>query len=127
MIFIPYLDYAIYDVTSNMLCMSYKAYLGLTVRIFNLAELGAAIRSARSAKGLSQSDLAKTIGATQEWVSRLENGRLPNPGLATVLHACSTIDLAFFIGVDQPPSGPNVPAEASGDLALGTPSFLQRR
>jgi transcriptional regulator with XRE-family HTH domain len=48
----------------------------------------------------SQSDLAEAIGATQEWVSRLENGRLPNPGLSAVMHACSTIDLAFIIGAE---------------------------
>jgi transcriptional regulator with XRE-family HTH domain len=97
------------------------------MRIFNLTELGAAIRSARSTKGLSQSDLAEAIDATQEWVSRLENGRLPNPGLATVMHACSTIDLAIFVGIEESSPDRDVPAaEASGDLALGTPGFLKR-
>lgn len=96
------------------------------MRIFNLTELGAAIRSARSAKGLSQSNLAQAIGATQEWISRLENGRLPNPGFANVMQACSAVDLGISVEDDHLQPVLDVPDEQSGDLALTTPSFLRK-
>jgi len=97
------------------------------MRIFNLTELGAAIRNARSTKGLSQSELATAIGATQEWISRLENGRLPNPGFANVLQACFAIDLEISVGTDNFQSDLAAPDEQAGDLATSTPSFLKRR
>ena len=97
------------------------------MRIFNLTELGAAIRNARNAKGLSQSELATTIGATQEWISRLENGRLPNPGFANVLQACLAIDLEISVGNDNFRHDLAAPDEQAGDLAFGTPAFLKRK
>lgn len=96
------------------------------MRIFNLTELGAAIRSARNAKGLSQSNLAQAIGATQEWISRLENGRLPNPGFANVMQACSAVGLGISVEDDSREPVFNAPDEQPGDLAFTTPSYLRR-
>ncbi|TWI27969.1 helix-turn-helix domain-containing protein [Mesorhizobium tianshanense] len=96
------------------------------MRVFNLTELGAAIRSARGTKGLSQSDLAQAIGATQEWISRLENGRLPNPGFANVMQACSVVGLGISVGADDFQPEIDVADEQPSDLALSTPSFLKR-
>lgn len=96
------------------------------MRILNLTELGAAIRAARNAKGMSQAELALSVGTKQEWISRLENGRLPNPGLASVMQACTAVDLAISIeGAVLQPSihrGGN----DTGDLALSDPPFLKR-
>ncbi|MBT1159399.1 helix-turn-helix transcriptional regulator [Aminobacter anthyllidis] len=97
------------------------------MRIFNLTELGAAIRSARSAKGLSQSNLAQTIGATQEWISRLENGRLPNPGFANVMQACTAVGLGISIDDDSIQPVFDAPDDQPADLAFTTPSFLKRQ
>lgn len=97
------------------------------MRIFNLTELGAAIRSARTAKGLSQSNLAQTIGATQEWISRLENGRLPNPGFANVIQACTAVGLGISIDDDRIRPAPDTFDEQNSDLAFTTPSFLKRQ
>jgi transcriptional regulator with XRE-family HTH domain len=93
------------------------------MRIFNLTELGAAIRSARSAKGLSQSNLAQTIGATQEWISRLENGRLPNPGFANVMQACTAVGLGISIEDDSVELVLDASGKQPSDLAFTTPSF----
>lgn len=95
------------------------------MQILNLFELGAAVRSARIRKGLSQSELAEVIGATQEWISRLENGRLPNPGMANVLMACNAIDLGMHLG-DVPFSDEEIGADAESDLGVIDPPFLRR-
>lgn len=94
------------------------------MRIFKLTELGAAVRRARNAKGLSQSELAKAIGATQEWISRLENGRLPNPGFANIMQACSVIGLGIFVGSEDFQPDLDVTDKQSGGPALGSPHFL---
>jgi transcriptional regulator with XRE-family HTH domain len=47
----------------------------VSVLISDLSELGELIRRRRTELDLSQTELAERVGATRQWVSRLENGR----------------------------------------------------
>lgn len=96
------------------------------MRIHNLIELGAAVRTARLKKTLNQEQLAISIGATQEWVSRLENGRLKNPGLVNVMQALKVVDLPLHLG-DIQPNVDNEAFEGHSDLAEGLPSFMRKQ
>lgn len=42
--------------------------------ITNAQSLGALVRDARNAQGLSQTQLAQTVGTTRQWLSRFEQG-----------------------------------------------------
>lgn len=43
--------------------------------ITDLAQLGDLVRRRRAALNISQTELAERVGATRQWVSRLENGK----------------------------------------------------
>lgn len=64
------------------------------------ALLGARVRLAREARGLTQAQLAEVLGLQHPWISKVERGLLqPNPGrlraLAVVLDVCPTYLLGF--------------------------------
>lgn len=97
------------------------------MKILNLIELGAALRAARLRSSLGQEQLALKVGATQEWISRLENGRLPNPGLSTVMQLMTVLDLDLCIE-GHSLSSSNSPGALDMDgseLASDEPAFLK--
>ena len=57
-----------------------------------LAALGAALRDARDARGLSQVDVARTLAVKQSYVSELETGAR-NPSFSTLLRLCDALDV----------------------------------
>lgn len=55
-------------------------------------ELGASIRSSRSARHLSQTDLAERAGVSRKWVSELERGK-STVEVGRVLQVLDALDL----------------------------------
>ena len=52
------------------------------------------IRAARKARGESQSDVARRLGVSQQWVSRLESGR---GGLGQAVEICKAYGLRLEV------------------------------
>jgi transcriptional regulator with XRE-family HTH domain len=71
-------------------------------------KIGAAIRQARDAKGMSQSQVAERIGMARASVANLEAGRqgIPFPTLAAVVQVLG-IDLAPLIALVELPPVPH--------------------
>jgi len=59
-------------------------------------QLGAAIRLRRKEKGLTQSGLAKLLGAERKWVINLESGN-SKAEIGLVLRALEALDLRAFL------------------------------
>jgi transcriptional regulator with XRE-family HTH domain len=57
--------------------------------------IGAAVRAAREAKGLTQRAVAKTVGMTVPQLSNLEAGTPPNPGWKTVVKLARAVGLSL--------------------------------
>lgn len=66
------------------------------------AQLGAVIRAARRAAGLSQADLADRIGTSRRWVTMIETGNGTGAELGRVMAALSALGLRLRID-DAPP------------------------
>lgn len=64
--------------------------------INDLVELGELIRRRRTDHGLSQNELADKVGATRQWVSRLEKGK-NEIGTARLLAVLNTLELNLEI------------------------------
>jgi transcriptional regulator with XRE-family HTH domain len=62
-----------------------------------MAKLGARVRRARKARGLTQSALAKQAGIARETLSQLESGVARELGFARVSRLLSTLDLDLDI------------------------------
>lgn len=58
--------------------------------------LGQAISIRRKQTGLTQSDLAASLGVTRQLIGELERGK-PGIGLQVALRACSTLGLSLQI------------------------------
>lgn len=57
-------------------------------------DLGAAVRRARRAAGLSQQALADRAGVSRQWLSRLESGKGPAAEMGKVLDVLAALGLA---------------------------------
>jgi|SRR5437588_1095996 HTH-type transcriptional regulator/antitoxin HipB len=71
-------------------------------------DLGAAIKQARKARGLSQAALAKEVGVHQPKVSAVEQGA-PGVRVGLVLQILRTLDLTVTVGPSDKPQ----PAQAT--------------
>ncbi len=60
----------------------------------NAKDIGALIRSARQAKGLSQAALAQRAGLRQTWISQVENGK-PTASLGLVLQTLNALGVVL--------------------------------
>ncbi|MEV6415432.1 helix-turn-helix domain-containing protein [Kribbella sp. NPDC051718] len=69
--------------------------------IRRMAELGAAVRSERLRRGLSQATVAATSGVSREWLVRLESGA-PRLEAEKVLSVLDTLDIAVVPRQEQP-------------------------
>ncbi|HKZ16630.1 MAG TPA: helix-turn-helix domain-containing protein [Geobacteraceae bacterium] len=74
----------------------------MTQKILSSESLGAALRSERKKKGLSQTEVGKSVGIDQPTVSKVENG---NPGteLGTIFRLLAALDLELVIQPRQNP------------------------
>jgi transcriptional regulator with XRE-family HTH domain len=69
-----------------------------------MQELGARLRELRLAKGLTLRELARQVGKSESYLSRLENGKL-NPSLASLKRIADALDkplVHFFEGPVMP-------------------------
>ncbi len=54
---------------------------------------GQILREARRSAGVSQRDLAGTVGVDFSYISKVENGRLPPPAADTIVRICEALGL----------------------------------
>ena len=66
--------------------------------------LGHAICTRRKLTGLTQSDLAATLGVTRQLIGELERGK-PGIRLQVALQACIALDLQLRIDANAPFNG----------------------
>lgn len=83
--------------------------------------VGAAIRDARLQAGLTQADLAARVGASREWVVRMERGSKEGTELGLVLRVLRELGLSLTI---EPRPAPANPAAAAA-LAILRPEAPQ--
>ena len=77
--------------------------------------IGARLKVARTAKGLTQEKLAESIGKTEETVSNIERGK-SLPSIETMLDICMALGLELgdlFAQAARPVSGVRAQAEAA--------------
>jgi transcriptional regulator with XRE-family HTH domain len=76
------------------------------MKLHNTEQLGAAIRLKRREKGLTQSGLAKLLGAERKWVLNLESGN-SKAEIGLILRAIAVLGLrAYLTDKSQPERGP---------------------
>lgn len=69
------------------------------------ADLGAAVRAARRARGWTQATLAEHAGTSRQWVSAFEQGR-ERAELGMALRVVAAIGLSLETATAQPPDAP---------------------
>ena len=89
---------------------------GVNVLINELTQLGELIRLRRTERHLSQTELAEQIGATRQWVSRLEKGK-NDIGTARLFAVLDALELNLDV---RPPRVGN----SSNALDVGAPSLI---
>lgn len=62
------------------------------MNVVNARDAGAVLRTARLAKGWTQSDLAAMLGVTRQWVASVETGA-PTARLGLVIDALRCVDV----------------------------------
>ena len=75
-------------------------------------QLGAAIRLKRKEKHLTQSELAKLLGAERKWVINLESGN-SKAGIGLVLRALEALNLRASLTDGDKPKTPGTLRDAS--------------
>lgn len=66
-----------------------------------VAELGAAVRTERKRRGLTQAAVAKQAEVSREWLSRLENGA-PRLEVEKVLRTLEVLDIRLVMADARP-------------------------
>jgi HTH-type transcriptional regulator/antitoxin HipB len=88
------------------------------MRVRTVRELGVAAREARLRRGMTQADLADSLGVSREWVVRLEKG---HPGLQAQLvldaMAAAGLTVAVTVASDDPATSTDAFDELLGQLA----------
>ncbi|TDN43959.1 DNA-binding XRE family transcriptional regulator [Curtobacterium flaccumfaciens] len=69
--------------------------------VYSLAQLGAALKTARLKRGQTQAAIADLAGVQRQWLVQLENGRLPNPSLQKVFAVVETLGLTLALADDD--------------------------
>jgi|GEM_PF-1422281 len=67
--------------------------------------IGSTIRALRSARGLTQAELAECAGISRRWLIDLEAGRGDNARLGMTLALLDTLGASLFIETDGPADG----------------------
>lgn len=75
------------------------------MEIRTMGDLGALVRSARTARGMTQADLAMRLHSSRDWVVRLEKGH-PR------LEAQRVLDALRVVGVNLDATTPEIPLAA---------------
>lgn len=77
------------------------------MRIRTPADLGAVIRDHRRRRGMDQQTLAKSIGASRQWVVEVEKGK-PRAEVGLVLRALDALGVELSIGATGKPVPPDL-------------------
>lgn len=64
----------------------------------DLEEIGARLRAARKARGLTQTALGERAGVSRAQIDRLENGRLADVGVAALGRLLAVVGLELRLG-----------------------------
>jgi hypothetical protein len=88
------------------------ARLGLDVIHFPAQELLRNLMASREAAGLTLADLSARCGIDQPALSRLENGRTPNPTLDTLWRYAAAVGKRLVLSTEEIPSTGSAPANA---------------
>lgn len=78
------------------------------MQVRSMGELGALVRSARTARGMTQAELAAKLNISRDWVVRLEKGH-PR------LEAQRVLDALRVVGVDLQATVSDAPAATTRD------------
>jgi len=70
------------------------------MRVTNAADVGALLRDARLRQGMTQAQLAESVGTSRAWVVAVESGS-PNARLELVLRALQWVDLTVDVSRDE--------------------------
>lgn len=77
------------------------------VKVNTVRSLGAAVRSARRDKNLTQDDLARRLGVSRQWVVRLEQGH-PRVEAQKMLDALDVLGLGLDLTVGTRPADEDI-------------------
>jgi len=69
------------------------------------AQLGAAIRSARTREGLTQTELAHRAGVSRRWLITLEHGQAQRAELGKILDTLDALGLDLTVTRSMDPQG----------------------
>ena len=67
------------------------------IQNMNMIEIGATLRSARQARGLTQAELARLAGVGRTRLSQLENGSIGEIGVRKILRVCAVLGLELQV------------------------------
>jgi HTH-type transcriptional regulator/antitoxin HipB len=71
----------------------------------NLLQIGAVLREARKASGLSQQELAKPLGMSRATISAIENGTVSEIGVRKLMALCAALGLSIGVsGLEKRPT-----------------------
>ena len=73
--------------------------------IRTMGDLGAALRSARLHRGLTQAALAARAGVSRSWLAGVERGRL-NPTVEGLLRVLEALDASLRVSTADLPTAP---------------------
>ena len=65
------------DMTDSTVVRRHVPEAVRAIRVDSPEALGQVLRAARRRRGLTQQELAETLGASRDWVNRVERGRAP--------------------------------------------------
>jgi transcriptional regulator with XRE-family HTH domain len=74
------------------------------MQVKTMGDLGALVRSARTARGMTQADLAAQLRMSRDWVVRLEKGH-PRLEAQRVLDALRVVGVSLEATVPEAPTG----------------------
>lgn len=78
-------------------------YIGVRMLVKTVADLGALVRSARTARGMTQADLAAQLRTSRDWVVRLEKGH-PRLEAQRVLDALRVAGVSLEANLPESPT-----------------------
>src|SRR5436305_7501408 len=97
------------------------------MRIRNIKDLGAYLRTRRTQLGMDQATLAAKAGTSRKWLIEVENGK-PGAALGLVLRTLRALDIAIDLSDDVPVSKPVQDLKPkAGKAAAIEPSRRSRR
>jgi len=71
------------------------------LHVMNIQELGLALKEARLAKNISQSELSQSTLLSRSTISALESGRIVEIGIGKVMQLCSVLGLRLSLEHEQ--------------------------